>query len=106
MKDERGEQAKRLRANAPRGKRGLRGKRGIVGKMGKMGKMGIVGKLPIVPKIPIVPRKKSLVPLVPLVPLSDSWRSNGAQPPHTNKKNGRLSPSVSRAQDKTRTCTS
>ena len=65
-----GEQAFRLRANAPRGKRVLRGKRG-----GKVSK-SIDG----LTHLKVSNHNASpLVPLVPLVPLSVSWRSNGAQ---------------------------
>ena len=64
------EQAFRLRANAPRGKRVLRGKRG-----GEVSK-SIAGLTHLkVSSYDVSP----LVPLVPLVPLCFSRRSNGAQ---------------------------
>ena len=64
------EQAFRLRAIAPRGKRGLRGNRG--GKVSE-GWSGLTHLK--VSNHALSP----LVPLVPLVPLSVSWRSLGAQ---------------------------
>ena len=67
---EREEQAFRLRANAPRGKRALRGLRG-----GKVSK-----SLDSLTNLKVSKHTLSpLVPLVPLVPLSFSWRSLGAQ---------------------------
>ena len=64
------EQAFRLRANAPRGKRVLRGKRG-----GEVSKSWSSLTHLEVSNHALSP----LVPLVPLVPLSVSWRSDGAQ---------------------------
>ena len=64
------EQAFRLRAKAPRDKRGLRGLRG-----------GWVRKSIAGPTHLKVSRHalSPLLPLVPLVPLSESWRSERAQ---------------------------
>ena len=67
---EKGVQAFRLRANAPRGLRGLRGNRG--GKVSTS--LDSLAHLEV-SKHTLSP----LVPLVPLVPLSDSWRSERAQ---------------------------
>ena len=63
-------QAFRLRAKAPRDKRGLRGNRG--GKVSESWSS--------LTHLEVSTYDASLlVPLVSLVPLSDSWRSNGAQ---------------------------
>ena len=68
------EQAFRLRANAPRGKRVLRGKRG-----GEVSKSWSSLTHLEVSNHALSP----LVPLVPLVPLCDSRRSNGARSTHS-----------------------
>ena len=70
------EQAFRLRAKAPRGKRVLRGKRG--GKVSRSiaGLIHLeVSSYALSPLAPLAP----LVPLVPLAPLCFSRRSDGAQ---------------------------
>ena len=74
------EQAFRLRANAPRGKRVLRGKRG--GKVSKSLDSLTHRKVSTHALSP-------LVPLVPHVPLSDSWRSERAQSIEKLEKLGR-----------------
>ena len=80
-----GEQAFRLRANAPRGKRGLRGKRG-----GKVSESWSGLTHLKVSNHALSP----LVPLVPLMPLCFSRRSSGAQSisrmPPQKKKSRRI----------------